>query len=68
MITYFIMKHKEWKVKKYIYGLILDYFNSKSDITALTKRLYIALKDTPVDELQQKLVEQVAELAQEQGK
>ena len=62
------MKRKEWKIKSCIYGIIIDFFNSKTYVIDLLKQLYIALKDTPADELQQKLVEQAAVLAQEQGK
>lgn len=49
MITYFKMKIKEHKIKLALYSSIEEIMNEKEDVIALIKKLYLVLKDTPVN-------------------
>ena len=62
MITYLKMKHSEWKIKKMLYGTIAAVMENKKDILDLLQKMYIALKDVPVDELQKEFVDRLAEI------
>ncbi len=44
-----------------------DFLDEKEDMIALAARLYLALKDTPTEELQEKLISQLAFLAHEEA-
>lgn len=60
MITYFKMKHNEWKAKVLFYGFIASAAHSAQKFIA-------ALDGISEDELRQKLVSTVAGLAHEQA-
>lgn len=66
MISYFKMKRNEWKVKAMLYGTVLNFWESRKDMTELAQRLYTALKDIPADELRKELISKIAELVHEQ--
>lgn len=68
MITYFKMKHLEWKVKKMFYGTICAFMDSKKEISDLLQNLYASLKDVPVDDLQKEFVDKLAEMIHDENK
>lgn len=68
MITYLKMKKNEWKVKAMFYGTIAVLINNQKEVLELLQKMYIALKDVPVDELQKELVNKLAEIIHEEGK
>ena len=65
MFTYFKMKKKEHELKLALYSSIQDFVESKSDIIETITKIYLACKDTPVDELQNKLIGEIAKLIHE---
>lgn len=68
MITYLKMKHNEWKVKAMFYGAIIAAIDNQKDVLELLKKMYIALKDVPADELQKEFVSKLAEIIHEENK
>lgn len=67
MIRYFMMKRNEWKVKAMFYGTIASVMDEQKDIIGFVQRLYIALKDVPMEDLRKELISNIAELAHEQA-
>lgn len=61
MITYFKMKIKEHKIKLALYSSIEEIMNEKEDIITTIKNLYLSLKDTPIEEMQNKFISELAE-------
>ena len=73
-IKYWIMKRQmkrnEVKVKAMFYGTIASIMDNQEEITnalELVKKLYIELKDVPIDELRREFISKIAELAHEQA-
>ena len=65
MISYFIMKRNEWKVKAMLYGTIAQIMDNQDeikDMINLVKRLYEELKDVPTEDLQKEFVSKLAEI------
>lgn len=62
MITYFKMKYNEIKVKAAFYEILINIIKSQKDIIDFAKKLYIALKDVPVDELRAEFIKNLAEI------
>ena len=65
MISYFIMKKNEWKVKAMLYGTIaqiMDNQNEIKDMINLVKKLYEELKDIPAEDLQKEFIGKLAEI------
>ena len=65
MISYFIMKRNEWKVKAMLYGTIvqiMDNQNEIKDMINLVKKLYEELKDIPTEDLQKEFIGKLAEI------
>lgn len=60
--NYFIMKKNEWKLKGIVYGIIAVLIDNQKDILEMIRKLYIVLKDVPVDELQKEFVTKLAEI------
>ena len=56
------MKIKEHKIKLALYSSIEEIMNEKEDVIALIKKLYLVLKDTPVNELRDVFMEKLAEI------
>lgn len=67
MIKYFMMKRNEWKVKAMFYGTIVSVIDEQKDIIGFVQRLYVALKDVPMEDLRKELISNIAELAHEQA-
>lgn len=53
---YIKMKKNELRIKNTIYDMIVSVMDEQSDIVRLVKKLYIALKDVPVDELRSEFI------------
>ena len=62
MIRYFKMKKKEIALKLAFYSFIEEFANEKEDIIITIKNLYLALKDVPINELQDVFMEKLAEI------
>ena len=68
MIRYFMMKRNEWKVKAMFYGTIASIMDEQKDIIGLVQKLYVALKDVPMEDLQKELVRTIAEIVHNENK
>lgn len=68
MIKYFIMKRNERKVKAMFYGMIASFLDNQKEVIDLLQKLFVALKDIPVDELKAEFVKQLAEIIHEENK
>ena len=65
MISYFIMKRNEWKVKAMLYGTIAQIMDNQDeikDVINLVKKLYEELKDIPIENLQKEFIGKLAEI------
>ena len=65
MISYFIMKRNEWKVKAMFYGIIAQIMDNQDeikDVINLVKMLYEELKDVPSEDLQKEFIGKLAEI------
>lgn len=67
MLTYFRMKHKEWKIKLIFYSVFLTTLENNKDIIDFLKKTYEALKDTPASELQSELINAIAGFAHDEA-
>lgn len=71
MIKYFIMKRKmkrdKVKVEAMVYGILASIIDNQKDIIELVQKMYVSLKDTPVDDLQKEFVHALAEIIHEQN-
>lgn len=62
MITYLKMKKREWKIKKSIYDAILYTIDNQKDILLVFKKLVIALKDVPTENIREEFISNLAEI------
>ena len=65
MISYFIMKRNEWKIKAMLYGTIAQIMDNQDeikDVINLVKKLYEELKDVPTEDLQKEFIGKLAEI------
>lgn len=67
MINYFRMKKNEWKIKNIVYKMILSFIDEKSNMVDLLKKLYITLKDVPIDDLREEFVSKLVEIVHEKN-
>lgn len=65
MITYFKMKHQEWKIKGLFYSAVLRILDSREEIRETLLKMYTALKDMPADEFQKEFIGRLAEIIHE---
>ena len=68
MINYIRMKKAEWKIKAVLYGTIAALIDNQKDVIELLKKMYVALKDVPAEELQKEFISKLAEIIHEEGK
>ena len=66
--NYLTMKKNEWKIKGMLYGAIAILFDNQKNIWELIQKMYIALKDVPVENIQQELVTKLAEIIHNENK
>ena len=62
MIKYFKMKKKEIKLKLELYSSIENFMEEKDDIIETIKKVYLSLKDVPVEEMYNKLILELANI------
>ena len=62
MINYFRMKKAEWKIKAALWGAIASIIDNQKEVLNLLQKMYIALKDIPVEDLQKEIVAKLAEI------
>ena len=62
MINYFRMKKAEWKIKATFFGAIASIIDNQKEVLSLLQKMYIALKDIPVEDLQKEIVTKLAEI------
>lgn len=63
MLTYIKKKYYENKVKLMFYKAIYQALKENQEIINLCNKLFVALKDVPVDELKGELISAIADLA-----
>lgn len=68
MINYFRMKKAEWKIKATLFGAIAAIIDNQKEVLNLLQKMYIALKDIPVDDLQKEFAAKLAEIIHEDNK
>lgn len=68
MINYIRMKINEWKVKAAFYGIIASVIDNQKELFELLPKMYVALKDVPVDELQNEFISKLAGIIHEENK
>lgn len=62
MIKYLKMKAMEIEIKYALYSTIVSFVKEQNDFIAFIQRLYIALKDVPVDELRSEFISNLAHI------
>lgn len=62
MIKYFRMKKKEIELKLTLYTYVSALINERKNVIDLVENIYKALKDIPAEELQDRLIKEIAEL------
>lgn len=67
MITLIKMKYKGWKLKLALYSMIETVIKEKKGIISTVTNIYESLKDVTSQELQDKLITAIAELAHDQA-
>lgn len=68
MITYLKMKRNELKVKAALYKMAANIMDSQKDLFDLFRKMFIALKDVPEEELKTEFVKQLAEIIHDENK
>lgn len=63
--NWYTTKKIQAQLKAEFYGIIGTIFHEKENIKELIENTYTVLKDTPKEELQQKIIEQIALLVHE---
>ena len=66
--NYIIMKRNEWKVKAMLYGAIATFIENQKEVLELLRKMYVALKDVPAEELQKEFISKLAEIVHEENK
>ena len=62
MIKYLKMKAMEIEIKYTLYSTIVSFVKEQNDFIAFIQRLYIALKDVPIDELRSEFISNLAHI------
>lgn len=65
MINWYTVKKTQLELKAALYRALSTFVSDRQDYKKLLQDIYTALKDVPVDELQQKLIEEIAVLVHE---
>lgn len=68
MINFIRMKRAEWKIKAMFYDTIAALLDNQKEITELLQKMYVALKDVSVDDLQKEFISKLAEIIHEDNK
>lgn len=67
MIKYFRMKKKEIELKLTLYTYTSALINERKNVIDLAENVYKALKDIPAEELQDRLIKEIAGLVHEEA-
>lgn len=67
MIKYFRMKKKEIELKLTLYTYASALINERKNVIDLAENVYKALKDIPAEELQDRLIKEIAGLVHEEA-
>lgn len=67
MIKYLRMKKKEIELKLTLYTYASALLNEKKNIIDLAGNIYNTLKDIPMEELQDRMIKELAEMVREEG-
>ena len=67
MIKYLKMKAMEIEIKYMMYSTIITLMKEQKNVIDLVQKLYIALKDVPMEDLRKELISNIASLAHEQA-
>lgn len=67
MFTYFKMKIMEWKIKTIFYGMILGIVDNQKDIIELIQKMYVSLKDIPMNDFREEFMTKLAEVIHEEN-
>lgn len=65
MITYIKMKIKEHRIKLALYYSIEIFMDEKEGFVETIKNLYFAIKDTPINELKDQFIRELANVVHE---
>lgn len=68
MINFIRMKRNEWKIKAMFYGVIISLLNNQNEVFALLQKMYVALKDVPVEDLRTEFISKFVEIIHEENK
>lgn len=68
IINYIKMKKNEWKIKATIYSVIATSIDNQKEFLSMIQKLYIALKNVPMEELQKEFVTKLAEIIHNENK
>lgn len=66
--NYFRMKKSEWNIKAMLYGTVATLIDNQKDILELLQKMFVALKDVPVEDLQKEFVAKLAEIIHTENK
>ena len=66
--NYIKMKKNEWKIKATIYSVIATSIDNQKEFLSMIQKLYIALKNVPMEELQKEFVTKLAEIIHNENK
>jgi hypothetical protein len=62
------MKKNEWKIKAMLYDTVATLIDNQKDILELLQKMFVALKDVPVEDLQKEFVTKLAEIIHTENK
>lgn len=68
LISWYRAKKNEFKVKAMFYGAIVGIIENQKSIIEMIQALFTELKDVPVEQLKDELINKVAELVHEENK
>lgn len=68
MIKYLRMKKKEIELKLTLYTYASALLNEKKNIIDLAGNIYNTLKDIPMEELQDRMIKELAGMVREEGR
>ena len=65
--NYIRMKKNEWKIKATLYATLASFFENQKNVLELLNKMYVALKDVPVEDLRTEFISKLAEIIHEEN-
>ncbi|MCM1232640.1 MAG: hypothetical protein NC489_21145 [Ruminococcus flavefaciens] len=65
--NYIKMKKAEWKIKATIYGAVAYTLENSTEVIDMLKKLFVAVKDVPAEDLQKEFVGALAKIIHEEN-